>query len=37
MVGLGDGSIRLVGSGVGNPTWSYAIYPNDGQLIGSDW
>ena len=37
MVGLGDGSVRLVGSGVGNPTWSYAIYPNDGQVLGTDW
>ena len=37
MVGLGDGSVRLVNSGVGNPTWAYALYPNDGQPLGSDW
>jgi len=37
LVGLGDGSVRLVGAGVGNPTWTYAIFPNDGQVLGSDW
>jgi prepilin-type N-terminal cleavage/methylation domain-containing protein len=37
MVGLGDGSVRLVNSGVGNPTWANALYPNDGQPLGSDW
>jgi prepilin-type N-terminal cleavage/methylation domain-containing protein len=37
MVGLGDGSVRLVNSGVGNPTWADALYPNDGQPLGSDW
>jgi prepilin-type N-terminal cleavage/methylation domain-containing protein len=37
MVGLGDGSVRLVNSGVGNPTWAHALYPNDGQPLGSDW
>ena len=37
MVGLGDGSVRLVNSGVSQATWTYAIYPNDGQPLGSDW
>ncbi len=37
MVGLGDGSVRLVNSGVGNPTWAHALYPNDGKPLGSDW
>ena len=37
MVGLGDGSVRLVNSGVSTPTWNYALYPNDGQPLGSDW
>jgi prepilin-type N-terminal cleavage/methylation domain-containing protein len=37
MVGLGDGSIRLVNSGVTALTWSEAIFPNDGQPLGSDW
>jgi prepilin-type N-terminal cleavage/methylation domain-containing protein len=37
MVGLGDGSVRLVSSGVSAQTWTYAIYPNDGNVLGSDW
>ena len=37
MVGLGDGSVRLVNSGVSQPTWSDAVFPNDGQPLGSDW
>ena len=37
MVGLGDGSVRLVNSGVSQQTWSYAVYPDDGQPLGSDW
>ncbi|HLW65109.1 MAG TPA: DUF1559 domain-containing protein [Gemmataceae bacterium] len=37
MVGLGDGSVRLVSSGVGQVTWSLALWPNDGQVLGSDW
>jgi prepilin-type N-terminal cleavage/methylation domain-containing protein len=37
MVGLGDGSIRLVNSGVSQLTWSLALFPNDGQPLGSDW
>jgi prepilin-type N-terminal cleavage/methylation domain-containing protein len=37
MVGLGDGSVRLVNSGVSQLTISEAIFPNDGQPLGSDW
>jgi prepilin-type N-terminal cleavage/methylation domain-containing protein len=37
MVGLGDGSIRLLNSGVSQLTWSEAMFPNDGQPLGSDW
>ena len=37
IVGLGDGSVRLVNSGVSQATWTYAIFPNDGQVLGSDW
>jgi prepilin-type N-terminal cleavage/methylation domain-containing protein len=36
-VGLGDGSVRGVGSGVGLPTWQYAQDPADGQVLGPDW
>jgi prepilin-type N-terminal cleavage/methylation domain-containing protein len=37
MVGLGDGSVRLMNSGVSALTWSEAMFPNDGQPLGSDW
>jgi prepilin-type N-terminal cleavage/methylation domain-containing protein len=37
LVGLGDGSVRLVNSGVSQTSWTYAVYPNDGQVLGSDW
>ena len=37
MVGLGDGSVRLVNSGVSQYTFSLAVFPNDGQPLGSDW
>jgi prepilin-type N-terminal cleavage/methylation domain-containing protein len=37
MVGLGDGSVRLVNSGVSQTTWSNAIFPDDGNPLGSDW
>jgi prepilin-type N-terminal cleavage/methylation domain-containing protein len=36
-VGMGDGSSRLVSSGISILTWQYAISPNDGQPLGSDW
>jgi prepilin-type N-terminal cleavage/methylation domain-containing protein len=37
MVGMGDGSVRLVASGVSAPTWGRAIDPQDGLPLGSDW
>jgi prepilin-type N-terminal cleavage/methylation domain-containing protein len=37
MVGLGDGSVRLVGSGISQPTWGQAVDPADGLPLGSDW
>jgi prepilin-type N-terminal cleavage/methylation domain-containing protein len=37
MVGLGDGSVRLVSSSVSQTTWANAIQPNDGNTLGSDW
>jgi len=36
-VAMGDGSARLVSSSVSQQTWTYAISPNDGQPLGSDW
>jgi len=37
VVGMGDGSVRIVNSGVGSTSWSYAVLPNDGQVIGNDF
>jgi prepilin-type N-terminal cleavage/methylation domain-containing protein len=37
MVGLADGSVRPVTSGVSPYTWYLACYPNDGQPMPSDW
>jgi prepilin-type N-terminal cleavage/methylation domain-containing protein len=36
-VGLGDGSVRLVSTGISQPTWGMAIDPSDGRPQGSDW
>ena len=37
MVGLGDGSVRLVNSGISATTWSNACTPADGNPLGTDW
>jgi prepilin-type N-terminal cleavage/methylation domain-containing protein len=36
-VGLGDGSVRMVSSGVSVATWISAVSPNDGGTLGSNW
>jgi hypothetical protein len=36
-VGLADGSVRGVSSGVGATTFFAACGPSDGQVLGSDW
>jgi prepilin-type N-terminal cleavage/methylation domain-containing protein len=36
-VGLGDGSVRGVSSGLSLLTWAHAGNPRDGQPLGSDW
>jgi hypothetical protein len=36
-VGLGDGSVRIIPSGISNVTWGRAIDPQDGFPLGSDW
>jgi prepilin-type N-terminal cleavage/methylation domain-containing protein len=36
-VALLDGSVRMVGSGISQPTWATAIVPNDGLTLGNDW
>jgi prepilin-type processing-associated H-X9-DG protein len=37
MVGMFDGSVRLVAQGVSVTTWWYAITPQNGDLLGPDW
>jgi prepilin-type processing-associated H-X9-DG protein len=36
-VGLGDGSVRNVSSGVSGITWWAAVTPAGGEVLGSDW
>jgi len=36
-VGLGDGSVRSVSTGVTATTWVSAVHPSDGTPLGSDW
>jgi prepilin-type N-terminal cleavage/methylation domain-containing protein len=37
IVGLGDGSVRNVSSGITSATWKNACNPIDGNPLGSDW
>ena len=37
LVGLMDGSVRGVNSGVSQATWQSALIPDDGIPLGSDW
>jgi prepilin-type N-terminal cleavage/methylation domain-containing protein len=37
LVGLGDGSVRLVNQAVSGTTWWYAMTPNGGEVLGQDW
>jgi prepilin-type N-terminal cleavage/methylation domain-containing protein len=37
LVGLGDGSVRMVSTGISQTTWALAVTPNDGLTLGSDW
>jgi hypothetical protein len=37
IVGMGDGSTRVVSSGVSQFTWSAALTPAGGEVLGSDW
>jgi prepilin-type N-terminal cleavage/methylation domain-containing protein/prepilin-type processing-associated H-X9-DG protein len=36
-VGLCDGSVRQVSPSVSQATWTYALLPKDGGVLGSDW
>jgi prepilin-type processing-associated H-X9-DG protein len=37
MVGMGDGSVRSVASSVSAQTWWFALTPNGGEVLGTDW
>jgi len=37
LVSLFDGSVRVVGPGITQPTWQAAMLPDDGLPLGSDW
>jgi|SRR5579875_895237 prepilin-type N-terminal cleavage/methylation domain-containing protein len=37
MIGLGDGSVRLVSSGISSYSWNLALNPNDGLTFDSSW
>jgi prepilin-type N-terminal cleavage/methylation domain-containing protein len=37
MVGMGDGTVRMVSSGVSALTWAMACDPQDGNSLGGDW
>jgi hypothetical protein len=37
LVGLMDGSVRGVSSGISQPTWQNALTPADGIPLGSNW
>jgi prepilin-type N-terminal cleavage/methylation domain-containing protein len=37
LVGLGDGSVRSVSTGVSQTTWQAALLPADGIPLGNDW
>jgi hypothetical protein len=36
-IGMGDGCVRSVSSGISERTWELACYPNDGNPLPSDW
>ena len=37
IVGLGDGSVRMVAPSISAQTWGNALLPNDGNTLGPDW
>jgi prepilin-type N-terminal cleavage/methylation domain-containing protein len=37
LVLLGDGSVRMVGRDISVATWSMAVLPSDGGVLGPDW
>jgi prepilin-type N-terminal cleavage/methylation domain-containing protein len=37
LTAMGDASVRVVAQGVSTTTWWYALTPNGGDVLGSDW
>jgi len=37
IVGVGDGSVKSITSGISQPTWANACNPSDNTPLGSDW
>jgi hypothetical protein len=37
VVGIGDGSVRIVSGGISATTWNNACYNPTGVPLGSDW
>ncbi|MGH7171248.1 MAG: DUF1559 domain-containing protein [Gemmataceae bacterium] len=37
LAGLGDGSVRMIATGMSTNTFNLALVPNDGLVLGSDW
>jgi prepilin-type N-terminal cleavage/methylation domain-containing protein len=37
LAALGDGSVRMVSQGTSGNTWWFALTPNNGEVLGSDW
>jgi hypothetical protein len=37
LVGMGDGIVRNVNRSISVATWSAALMPSDGRVLGSDW
>jgi prepilin-type N-terminal cleavage/methylation domain-containing protein len=37
MVGMGDGSVHFVAQGISTSSWWYAMTPQSGDVLGSDW
>ena len=37
VVGMMDGSVRMVNPSISGVTWARVLWPRDGLVIGSDW
>ena len=37
VIGMADGSVRTISSGISQTTWYYACQPTDHRPLGSDW